>query len=172
MDPLMALNHPAPDFELPDLQGRPHRLSERGGTIKIINFWSAECPWSERADRLLEAWRSEWGERVVVWTIASNANETAEMLEQTARERGLDCVLQDARQQVADLYQAQTTPHAFLVDEHGVLRYRGAVDDVTFRQRNPTRFYLHEAVEAVLAGQRPDPADTPSYGCTVVRYAV
>jgi peroxiredoxin len=171
MDPLMALDYPAPDFELPDLQGRPHRLSARGGTITIINFWSAECPWSERADRLLSAWRGEWGERVGVWTIASNANETMEMLEQAAMQRGLDCVLHDARQRVADLYQAQTTPHAFVVDVHGILRYQGAVDDVTFRQRTPTRFYLQEAVEAVLTGQKPDPAETLSYGCTVVRYA-
>jgi peroxiredoxin len=172
MDPLIVLNHPAPDFELPDLQGRPHRLSNRGGAITVLNFWSAECPWSERADRLLDAWRSEWDERVVVWTIASNANETVELLEQAARERGLDCVLLDAHQRVADLYQAQTTPHAFVVDKHGILRYQGAIDDVTFRQRSPSRFYLHEAVEAVLAGKLPDPAESLSYGCTVVRYNI
>jgi hypothetical protein len=73
---------------------------------------------------------------------------------------------------VADLYQALTTPHVFVIDRDGILRYAGAVDDVSFRQRRPTRFYLDEAVEALLDGQLPAVAETPAYGCTIVREAV
>jgi hypothetical protein len=58
-----------------------------------------------------------------------------------------------------------------VIDQAGLLRYQGAVDDVTFRQRTPTRYYLREAVEALLAGRQPQPQETPPYGCTVVRYA-
>jgi len=171
MDSLIASHQPAPDFTLLDLQGRPHRLSAQRGVITILNFWSAECPWSERADHLLAEWLGAWGERTARWTIASNANEPVEMLAQAAAERGLGILLHDARQEVADLYRAQTTPHVFVIDEQGILRYQGAVDDVTFRQRTPTRYYLHDAVEALLAGRLPDPAEAPAYGCTVVRYA-
>jgi hypothetical protein len=56
----------------------------------------------------------------------------------------------------------------FVIDEEGLLRYQGAFDDVTFRQPEPTRNYLYSAVEAVLAGERPEPAEAPSYGCTVM----
>lgn len=83
--------------------------------------------------------------------------------------RRLPIVLIDAQHIVADLYGAQTTPHVFVVDRHGILRYRGAVDDVTFRRRNPSRFYLEEAVEALLDGRRPALTDVPAYGCTIVR---
>lgn len=169
MDSLINTNQPAPNFVLPDLQGRPHRLSERGGSITILNFWSAECPWSERTDRLIAGWLEAWGEHVTLWRIAANANEPPEMLVRTAAQRSLGVVLHDAYQKVADLYAAQTTPHVFVVDAQGILRYQGAVDDVTFRQRTPTRYYLQVAVEALLAGRLPDPGEVPPYGCTVVR---
>jgi hypothetical protein len=72
---------------------------------------------------------------------------------------------------VADQYVALTTPHFFVIDEQGILRYQGALDDVTFRKPTPTHNYLHDAVEAVVAGARPQPAETPAYGCAIVRFA-
>ena len=70
---------------------------------------------------------------------------------------------------MADLFDAQTTPHVFVIDRDGILRYRGAVDDVTFRKRNPTRFFLDEAVEALLEGHLPALTESPAYGCAIVR---
>ena len=55
------------------------------------------------------------------------------------------------------------------MDREGILRYRGAVDDVTFRQGNPTRFFLEEAVEALLDGRLPELTEMPAYGCAIVR---
>lgn len=102
-------------------------------------------------------------------TIASNRNETLTALREAAKMRHLPNVLQDADCRVADLFDAQTTPHVFVIDRNGILRYRGAVDDVTFRQRTPTRFYLDEAVEALLAGAFPTLTESPAYGCAIVR---
>ena len=169
MDTVIQLGQPAPDFELPDLQGQPHRLSELRGRVVVLNFWSAECPWAERADQVLEAYRQEWGEGVTVWPIASNVNESAEFLAEIAAQRGLPVVLRDTHHKVADLYCAQPTPHLFVVDGRGVLWYQGALDDTNFRQRKPSRFYLQEAVRAVVVGNDPDPAQTAPYGCTIVR---
>ena len=85
------------------------------------------------------------------------------------KQRGLPTVLIDAEHVVADLYEAVTTPHVFVVDKEGILRYRGAVDDVTFRQRKAARFFLDEAVESLLNGHLPTLTETPAYGCTIVR---
>ena len=87
-----------------------------------------------------------------------------------AREPGL--VLRDAEHVVADLYGAVTTPHFFVVDEKGVLRYRGAPDDTSFRQREPTVHYIKNAVEMLLNGRDPNPAETAAYGCTIVRHVL
>lgn len=165
----VRLNDTAPDFELPDLQGNTHRLSDHLGKTVIVNFWSAECPHSERTDRSTMACLVQWGADVVLLSIASNRNESPELLEDAAKARRLPNVLLDPEQAVADLYQAQTTPHAFVVDRDGILRFRGAVDDVTFRHRRATRFYLEEAVEALLEGRLPALGEAPAYGCTIVR---
>lgn len=175
MDPLspepLPLGQPAPDFTLRDLAGTRYRLADYRGRVVVLNFWSAECPHAARADRALQEALLRWGGRVTVLNIASNANEPPELIAAAAGERGIAPPLVDADQQVADLYRAQTTPHLFVIDAAGLLRYQGALDDVTFRQRTPTRFHLVGAVEAVLAGLTPDPAQTPAYGCTVVRYS-
>lgn len=165
----MELNRLAPDFELPDLNGHCHRLSNYRGKIVILNFWSAECPHSERTDRSTMACLVQWGMDVVLMSIAANRSESVQMMEEAAKTRRLPTVLTDAEQVVANLYDAQTTPHVFLLDCEGILRYRGAVDDVTFRQRVPKRFYLEEAVEALLDGRTVELTETPAYGCTIVR---
>jgi hypothetical protein len=109
---------------------------------------------------------------VLLWTVASNANESIELLQRVAEQRGLPLVLTDAQHLVADLFGAQTTPHFFVIDGQGILRYQGALDDVTFRQREARRFYLLEAVEALLEGRLPDPAETLAYGCSIVRHSL
>src|SRR5687767_2649355 len=163
------LHRPAANFELPDLQGRFHRLSDYRGDIVILNFWSAECPHSERTDRYLTDLAEKRNGDVVLLSIAPNRNESIQMLEEASTTRHLPIVLIDAELVVADLYEAQTTPHAFVIDKEGILRYRGAVDDVTFRQRKASRFFLEETVEALLNGRLPELAEMPAYGCTIVR---
>ena len=165
----MLINQPVPDFELPDLQGNCHRLSDYRGKIVIVNFWSAECPHSERTDISTMAFLEQRGGDVELLSIAANRNEPTQILEEAAKARRLPTVLIDAEHFVADIYEAVTTPHAFVIDRDGILRYRGAMDDVTFRHRKATHFFLEEAIEALLAGGPPELQETIAYGCAIVR---
>ncbi|MFZ5820003.1 MAG: redoxin domain-containing protein [Chloroflexota bacterium] len=167
----MRQDQPAPEFTLPDLDGRIHMLSDYRGRIVIVNFWSADCPHCERTDASILACLPQWGGEVALLAVAPNDNEPDGMVAGTARRRGLPVVLRDAGHSVADRYEALTTPHVFVIDRQGILRYRGAVDDVAFRQREATRSYLREAVEALLGGSLPALAGTKPFGCTIVRYA-
>lgn len=168
MDTVINSSQLAPDFTLPDLGGEQHTLAGYRGKVVVLNFWSAECPWSQRADQRILPMLETWGEDVVLLSIASNANETREQMAQAARQRGISLVLHDSEQVVARTYGAVTTPQVFVIDPQGILRYQGAFDDASFRQPDPTKNYLHWAVEKVLAGERPEPAAIPSYGCTVI----
>ncbi|MGB2896739.1 MAG: redoxin domain-containing protein [Anaerolineales bacterium] len=172
MDPLIEIGQPAPDFELPDLEGVVHRLEGTQGRVLVLNFWSAECPWAKRGDEILADLAPTWGDRVELWSITANANETDEQLALAAAVRELGLVLRDAEHAVADLYEAVTTPHFFVIDENGVLRYRGAPDDTSFRQSEPTVHYLKGAVEALLNNRELNPAETAGYGCTIIRHAL
>lgn len=166
---MLNINHPAPDFELPDLDGRLHRLSDYRGKIVIVNFWSCECPHSERTDMAILAMFAKWRGEVAMLSIAANRSENAEALKTAADARRLPTVMVDAPCSVSDLYAAQTTPHVYVIDRDGILRYRGAVDDMTFRKRIPSRFFLNEAVESLLEGHLPPLAESPAYGCAIVR---
>jgi peroxiredoxin len=163
------LNQPAPDFELPDLDGKMHHLSDYRGKIVIVNFWSCECPHAERTDRSMMACLVQWGGAVAMLSIAANRSESISSVAEAVNARRLPRVLIDAEHVVADLYGAVSTPQVFVVDRDGILRYRGAVDDMTFRKRQVTRFFLKEAVEALLEGHLPTLTETPAYGCAIVR---
>ncbi|NPV74779.1 MAG: redoxin domain-containing protein [Anaerolineae bacterium] len=166
----LPLHKPAPDFCLTDLQGKTHRLSDFRGKIVVINFWSAECPHSQRVDVELRKLAKSWGEAAIVVTVASNADETPEQIQQSAERQEIALLLHDREQVAANLFGARTTPHLFALDANGILRYRGAFDDVSFRQREPRRFYLAEAVAALLEGQIPKTCETNSFGCALVRF--
>jgi len=114
-------------------------------------------------------WLAKWDGEVELLSIAANRNESTRNVEETAKVRSLPTVLIDVEHVVADLYEAVTTPHVFVVDGKGILRYRGGVDDVTFRHRNATRFFLVDAVNSLLNGSLPSLTETPAYGCTIVR---
>jgi peroxiredoxin len=170
MDTMIPNDQPAPSFTLPDLKGKLHSLDHYQGEVVVLNFWSAECPHAERADRELTSYLDQWDNQVTLISIASNVNESQELLQRVADERGLPLVLHDPSGQVADLYTAVTTPHLYVLDQDGIVQYQGAFDDVTFRQRTPSQLYLRQAVEAILAGRSPNPAQTSPYGCTIVRF--
>lgn len=160
-----------PGFALVDLDGTTHRLADYAGEIVVLDFWSAECPWSRYYDGWLVQRAGDWArDGVRLLAIASNVNETAAFLRETVAERGITFpVLLDAGSIVADLYGAVTTPHIFVVEQSGKLAYQGAIDDRSFRRREASVNYLDQAIAALLAGRQPDPASSAPYGCTIVR---
>ena len=170
MDTVIQIGEKAPGFELPGLDGKMHSLNELNGQVVVLNFWSAECVWSQRVDEELVIAVEEWGERVVTLWVASNANEPRELIEGVVAERKLPGVLLDAQHQVADRYGAQVTPQFFIVDVAGKLAYQGAWDDITFRKRTATQKYVRDAVDALLVGRSLQVEQTEPYGCTLVRY--
>jgi len=166
----LQINDPAPDFMLTDLKGKVHRSSDYRRKIVILNFWSTQCPHAERTDRETLTYLAEWGERVVLLSIASNANEPPALLTEVAGSRRMQTALQDADHSVADLYSAVTTPHVDVIDFEGNLLYQDAFEDTNFRKSVPTKQYLKSAVDVLLTSDQPEPSEVLSYGCSIVRY--
>ncbi|HLY72592.1 MAG TPA: hypothetical protein VKU80_00610 [Planctomycetota bacterium] len=72
------------------------------------------------------------------------------------------------------LFGPDRTTEVFVVDSKGVLRYRGAVDDqygIGYTKEAPSRSYLVDAIEAVLAGRTPPIPATEAPGCAVEKAA-
>ncbi len=168
----LPIGSEAPDFELVDvLSGKTVRLSGLRGAIVVLNFWSGECAWSRLYDEYFIQRAPRWAQQDI-WLlhISSNANEEAQDVAEAAAELGVNApILYDGDQRVANAYGAQTTPHVFVIAPDGRIAYQGAVDDRRFGQHEATVNYLDSAIGALLLGVEPDPAETPAYGCTIVR---
>ncbi len=170
----LALGSPLPDFSLTDvLTGQPVALRGVMQRGLVINFWSVDCAWSRYYDDYFIERANQWaGQGVPLLLVNSNVNETVEQMRDMADAYGIPGpILRDEGCALADALGAQTTPHLFVFNSQALLIYQGAVDDRSFRQPAPTVNYLDAAVQAVLAGQAPSPAETPAYGCTIVRLA-
>ncbi|MEK6228033.1 MAG: redoxin domain-containing protein, partial [Actinomycetota bacterium] len=74
--------------------------------------------------------------------------------------------LRDESQDVARNYGAKTTPDVFVIDGEGRLAYRGAPDS-DYEDPSQDAAWLRGALDAVLAGDTPDPAETDPVGCSV-----
>ena len=74
---------------------------------------------------------------------------------------------------IADRFKAQTTPHIFVIDEMGVLQYAGAPDNDADGSKKkagePVAHYAADAIDAVLAGKKPETQTTKPKGCSIKR---
>ena len=73
--------------------------------------------------------------------------------------------LRDESQDVAHAFGARTTPDVFVLDSELALRYRGAPDE---DHSDPSKgaAWLRGALDAVLEGRAPDPAETEPVSCS------
>ena len=67
---------------------------------------------------------------------------------------------------MARAYDARTTPDVFVLDNDLNLRYRGA-PDADHEDPSLNAAWLRGALDAVLAGGEPDPAETRPVGCSI-----
>lgn len=88
-------------------------------------------------------------------------------MKERAEEKGFKFdYLYDPSQAIGRAYGAATTPHAFLLDGDRNLAYVGAIDD-NMSSAKVTKQILRDAIDAVLAGNKPEPASTKPMGCGI-----
>jgi peroxiredoxin len=173
---MLPLGTRAPDFTLPNVDGRQVSLAGAAGTRgTLVMFICNHCPFVKHvADQLAALGRDYMPRGIGMVAISSNdvATHPADSPEQMVREaeeRGYPFpYLYDASQEVAKAYHAACTPDFFLFDEERSLVYRGQLDpsrpgnDVAVSGSD-----LRAAIDAVLAGRAPAPEQTPSIGCNI-----
>jgi peroxiredoxin len=110
--------------------------------------------------------------------IAINSNDTdlkpedsLEGMKERAGEKGFTFpYLKDENQEVCKAYGATKTPHAFVLQKSGDglrVAYIGAIDDNYMDSDDVKEPYLANAVDALLAGKKPDPGFTKAIGCSI-----
>jgi len=158
-------------FTLSAPDGKPHSLHlKEAPKATAVFFTSARCPISTRYDGRMIGLAQEYHQKGVRFiAINSNDPESMEDVNEHAKRTGYPFpVVKDPKHVVADKWGAQVTPEVFLLDQKGVLQYHGRIDD-QLAERKVTSPDLKNALEAVLAGKKPEKPETKATGCDIKR---
>jgi peroxiredoxin len=114
----LSIGTPAPDFELPDLSGNQHRLSEFRGRELLLVFFNPQCGFcTAMADDLAALPTDGKNGRPLPLVITSGDIATNRQL---IDQHGMGCtVLRQEQMEVAAQYHAAGTPMGYRIDADG-----------------------------------------------------
>ena len=170
-------------FSLKDLDGNPVTAQDLKGKTVCFVFWSIQCPIMIANEHKLVALHQALKDHKDVLLFAVNANVGELGKAPAAGDKGAYAairdymkdkgmafrVLADHGNAVADLLAARTTPHSFVFDKNGVLRYAGGFDDDQSGRKEQPTAYTREAIDACVAGTEVKTPTSAPWGCTIKR---
>lgn len=171
----IKLGTPAPDFNLPSVDGKKYKLADFSSkNVLAVFFICSHCPYVQAIeDRILKLWQDLKGKSVQFLGICSNdptdyPDDSPENLLKRWREKqyGFPYLI-DESQEVARAYGAVCTPDIFVFDSSRRLAYHGQLDNNWKDAKAVTRNDLREAVELILNGRKPVSEQVPSMGCSI-----
>lgn len=165
------IGKPAPAFTLTTTDGKQWSLADAAGKIVVLEWCNPNCPVCRKlvSNGAVAKTVADCGTDVVYVMINSSAADPAS-LEATAaylKDNKLTTPgLLDKDGAVGKLYGARTTPHCFVIDAKGVLRYQGAIDDNADGKGGKMN-YVANAVKQIKGNETVSPETTKPYGCSV-----
>lgn len=170
----LAIGAKAPGFTLVNaVDGENVTMKPDDGYVKVVVFTCNQCPYAKAFEpRIIELANKFATQGVKLYAV--NPNDDAKFAEETlanmkARAESMNYrfpYLKDGDSSIARAYGARVTPHVFVVDGEGIVRYRGYVDDSAKPAERKTTG-LSDAVGALLNGREVLNADTRAFGCTI-----
>lgn len=170
----------APAFTLTDSDGKARSLQEFKGKTVVLEWTNADCPFVKKhygADNVQKQQRDATAQQVVWLTINSTAkgregNVSGADANRIRKEQKAEqtAYLIDEDGKVGHAYGAKTTPHLFVIDGEGVLRYNGAIDSVPSTKVEDlprATQYVPAVLASLKKAEAVKPATTQPYGCSV-----
>jgi peroxiredoxin len=173
---MLPLGTPAPDFQLPDTNGKTVSLADfKNQTALVVVFMCNHCPYVVHLRAGLAQFARDYAAKNVgiVGINANNAqthpaDSPAKMKDEVKTAGYIFPYLYDETQAVAKSYRAACTPDIFLFDKNQKLVYRGQFDASRPGNGIPvTGKDLRAAVDAVLAGKPTSEMQVASIGCNI-----
>ena len=173
---MLPLGTAAPDFHLPDTEGKIVSLSDfRIPPALVVIFMCNHCPYVRHIREGLAKFGRDYQARGAA-IVGINSNDAknypddspAKMKEEAKTAGYTFPYLCDETQDVAKAYRAACTPDLYLFDRQQRLVYRGQFDDSRPGNNRPvTGRDLRAAIDAVLAGKPVSPNQQASIGCNI-----
>ena len=181
----IEIDSEAPNFELTDTYGNKVSLESFKGKKVVLEWTNHGCPFVAKhyKTKNMQSTQELAKSEDVVWlSIISSApgtqgyvtKEEANALT-TTREASPAHVLLDPTGKAGILYSAKTTPHMYVINEEGLLKYQGAIDDAggrgfMFKDLLEANNYVKIAIKELNQGKKISDPITKPYGCSV-KYA-
>lgn len=143
----------------------------------IVIFTCNHCPFSVAYEDRIISLDKEFKLKGYP-VIAINPNDPAivpsdgfDEMKLRAKEKGFTFpYLFDEGQKVFPVYGALRTPHVYVLQKVGtdlIVAYIGAIDDNSQNPESVKERFVEQAVNALLAGQKPQPDFTKAIGCSI-----
>ena len=175
-----TVGQPAPSFVAVDSKGKQHKLDDFKGKVVVLEWTNHECPYVKKhySSSNMQNLQKQAKQAGVVWlsVISSAPGEQGHVDGAKAdelvasRSASPTAVLLDPQGAIGKSYDARTTPHMYVIDAKGVLRYAGGIDSIPstkpadIEKADP---FFKTAMEAVVKGENVAQAVTRPYGCGV-----
>jgi AhpC/TSA family len=170
----------APDFSLTDSNGKPHDLSDYKGKVVVLEWNNPGCPFVHKhyASGNIPKQQADAVAAGVIWlTVNSGAPGKQGHLDGAGANAFVaqyhaapSAYLLDTDGKVGHLYGAKTTPHLFVIDKDGVLRYMGGIDSIASTDIDDiakATQYVPQALTELAAGKPVSVPTAQPYGCSV-----
>ncbi len=181
--PILTLGSPAPDFALPGVDGKTHRLIDYAGSkVLVVVFTCNHCPIAQMYEQRIQRLVDDYADRgVTVVAIQGNdpkairideldSSDTSDTLEEMKirveyKHLRYTYLYAGETQEVTRAYGPQATPHVFIFDKERKLRYEGRMDN-SYRIEQVKTQDARNAIDALLAGKEVPVQHTGVFGCS------
>ncbi len=172
----------ATDFKLTDASGKTVQLSDFKGKTVVLEWNNPGCPFVQRHyEGNMQKTQAAAKAGGAVWlTINSSAPGKQGHMDGAGAKKWVGekkatpaHYLLDPKGIVGKGYAAKTTPHMYVIDGAGVLRFQGGIDDkpaARVEEMGAARNHVLAALGELKAGKPVSVAQTTPYGCSV-KYA-
>ena len=176
----VAVGEAAPDFSVTDSNGKTQTLAQYKGKTVVLEWNNPECPFVRKhySSGNMQKQQADAVADGVVWlTINSGANGKQGHLDGAGANAFVaqyhatpTAYLLDPDGKVGKLYGARTTPHMYVIDASGTLRYMGGIDSIASTDKEDlakaTQF-VPQVLTELKAGKAVSVTTSQPYGCSV-----
>jgi peroxiredoxin len=175
-----VIGQPAPDFSVTDASGKTQGLSAYKGKTVVLEWNNPECPFVRKhyGAHNMQSQQADASAQGVVWLTVNSAAvgkqghmDAPAATAYVAKNEGKEAAyLLDADGKVGHAYDAKTTPHMYVIDKDGVLRYMGGIDSIASTDTDDipkATQYVRQALAELASGKPVSVPTSEPYGCSV-----